>query len=89
MGKKFGDDTETLGLISGVLKARMTKGELMPGDIDTMENDIFSKLSNRNRGVALDQFHPRIVANAARKHQVIDMHGIPQFDFSAFLPLEE
>lgn len=77
MGKQFGDDVATLNVITSVLKLRMSKGELRPGDIDQMENEIFTKLSNVNRGIALDQFHPRLVANAKRKLSSFDQSGMP------------
>lgn len=52
-------------VIVNVLGKHIQDGkDLAPGDIDTIEREIFQKLSNKNSNIALDQFHPRLIANA-------------------------
>ena len=65
MGKQFGDDPATMKIISNTLFAYIKEGQqLRPQDLDSMEKDIFQRLSNQARNIALDQFHPRLIANA-------------------------
>ena len=42
-----------------------------------MEKDIFQRMSNTSTNIAIDQFHPRLVANAHIKHSGLDKYGIP------------
>ena len=86
MGKQFGDDPNTLQIISSVVKNRMRKAEtLRPDDIDKMENDIFQRLSNQARAIAIDAFHPRLVANANIKRNGLDKHGMPIPNDNSFM----
>jgi len=64
----------------------MKKGEtLKPDDIDKMENDIFQRLSNESRAIAIDAFHPRLVANANIKRCGLDKHGMPIQNDNSFM----
>lgn len=54
-------------------------------DIDKIEDDIFTKLSNMSKGIALDVFHPRLVANANIKHSGQDKYGVPIKNENSFL----
>ena len=68
MGGKFGDDPGTLKVISSILQGYIKDGrKLKPDDIDQMETDIFQRLSNVSKNIALDQFHPRLVVNAHKE----------------------
>ena len=49
--------------------------QLKPEDIDQMEEEIFQKLSNVNTNIALDAFHPRLVATGKRKNTNLDKYG--------------
>ena len=55
MGGKFGDDPGTLKVISSILQGYIKDGrKLKPDDIDQMETDIFQRLSNVSKNIALD-----------------------------------
>ena len=65
MGKQFGDDPFSMQVIVNVLGKHIKDGkDLTPSDIDSIEREIFQKLSNKHSNIALDQFHPRLIANA-------------------------
>ena len=74
MAKQFGDDAATMKIISKAIKTKMTesKEQLKPADIDQIENEIFKKLSNTNREIALDAFHPRLIANPNLKRSELN-----------------
>ena len=42
-----------------------------------MEKDIFTRMSNLNQNIALDQFHSRLVKNAHIKRSGLDKFGVP------------
>ena len=56
-----------------------------PVDIDQIDQDIFQRLSNCAKGIALDAFHPRLVANANLKKNGNDKYGMPIPNDNSFL----
>lgn len=65
-------------MISTVLSNNLQDGKkLKPADLDQMEKDIFTRLSNLNQNIALDQFHSRLVTNAHIKRTGLDKFGVP------------
>jgi len=50
---------------------------LQASDIDQIESDIFWRLGNTSKNIALDQFHPRLVTNAHLKRTGLDKYGVP------------
>ena len=76
MGKQFGDDAETLKIISGVIRTHLKDGrKIKPEDIDSIEHEIFTRISNTNTNIALDVFHPRLVEKSNRKCMDLNHYG--------------
>ena len=51
--------------------------QLKSEDIDSMEQEIFQRVSNTSTKIALDQFHPRLVEKAQKKANGLNKHGVP------------
>ena len=76
MAKQFGDDPSTMQIISSVITSSVKEGQVLkPTDLDQMEKTIFQRLSNVAENIALDQFQPRLVANAHKTKKYVDKYG--------------
>ena len=50
---------------------------LKPDDIDQIEVELFQRLGNTSKNIALDAFHSRLVPNAHIKRTGLDKFGVP------------
>ena len=52
-----------------------TGKQLKPADIDVMEAEVFQRICNTNKHIALDSFHTRLVDQPNRKRQGLNKGG--------------
>ena len=72
MQKQFGDDQATTDIISQVIKEKVQPSKsMMPNFIDEIEQEIFNRISNNLQNIAMNEFQPGLIGNAAKQKPTV------------------